>query len=329
MAITRFKRLAASGITSAGTENAQTLYENPSISANATSVIVCNTTDQEQIFNIAVNSENNFQTPPEWIAYNAKIKPNDSSFINTGILLDSTRKFLLVSGTSTGLVFSAFGTEVQSNNTGDYRTLNYGIFQNTEGIKAPVYGSGGGPYPPTGWTGILNGNVDDYFYAITNIPSFYMAGQLYTQCYIGTNTYITFGSGSNVYSGLSEINPPFPKFFLGSADNSAQRISKLNDEKYTRIRYEGLASAAGASAGSPTIVLEITLFNMSLTNNVPVVEVLVGNHNRLSGKTLVASSSVEYANFTMLANNSYVFVGNANGTAWTVYSGYYIANTGY
>jgi hypothetical protein len=74
--------------------------------------------------------------------------------------------------------------------------------------------------------------------------------------------------------------------------------------------------------GSPNIVLEITLFNPSIMNGNNVLELLVGNHSRLSGAAMVANATTAYATYTLSQNQSYVFEGNSNGTSWTIYTGY-------
>lgn len=197
----------------------------------------------------------------------------------------------------------------------------------TAGTKAPVFGANGGTYPPSGWTGLQNASVDDSFVSGT-IPTFTINNTNYTTAYIGSNSYITFGSGSSVYSGLSASNPALNKIHLGAADNSYQRVSTLNGTSFSRFRFEGTASTGG-TVGSPNIVWEATFFNQTLTGSVPAVEILVGTHSRLSGQVGIASTSAYYANFTLSQNQSYVLIGNAAGTAWTVYTGYYFSGTGY
>jgi hypothetical protein len=191
------------------------------------------------------------------------------------------------------------------------------------GTKLPIYGTGGGTYPPTAsWTGIQNASVDDSFLSI-NLPfTFYIAGSGYTTTYMGSNSYLTFGSGSTLFSGLGATSPAVPKFMFGAADNSYQRVSRYAfGSDYQRIRYEGTAATAG-TVGSPNIVLEITLFNPNVMGGNNILELLVGNHSRLSAARMVASSTTQYATYSLVQNQSYVFVGNDNGTSWTIYTGY-------
>ena len=191
------------------------------------------------------------------------------------------------------------------------------------GTKLPIYGTGGGTYPPTGsWTGIQNASVDDSFLTI-NLPfTFYIAGSGYSTTYMGSNTYLTFSAGSSNFNSLGASNPALPKFMFGAADNSYQRVSRYAfGTDYQRIRYEGTASTGG-TVGSPNIVLEITLFNPSLTGGNNVLELLVGNHSRTTGVRMVANSTTQYATYTLTQNQSYVFEGNSNGTSWTIYTGY-------
>ena len=197
------------------------------------------------------------------------------------------------------------------------------------GTKAPVYGANGGPHPPTAsWTAVINFSFDNNYFGVT-IPTFTIASTAYTTAYIGTNTYITFGAGSINSTSLGASNPPYPKVMLGAADNSDQRVSRLiSGTDFTRIRYEGTAATSG-TAGSPNIVYEATFFNPARTGGVPWLEVLFGSHARLTGSAMIASASTSYATYTLAANQSYVFVGNATGTAWTVYTGYYVSGTGY
>jgi len=133
----------------------------------------------------------------------------------------------------------------------------------TAGTKSPTLGAGGhGTYPPSGWTGWNNGSVDDSFVTIT-IPTFTINSTAYTTAYVGSNTYITFGSGSTNYSGLSASNPALNKIHMGSSDNSYQRVSSISSgTDYTRIRYEGTASTGG-TVGSPNIVYEATVLDGS------------------------------------------------------------------
>jgi len=191
------------------------------------------------------------------------------------------------------------------------------------GTKAPIYGAGGGTYPPTAsWTGIQNSSVDDNFLTI-NLPfTFYIAGSGWTQTFMSSNSYITFNVGSAVFNSLGVTNPPYSKFMFGSGDNSYQRVSTFaSGTDYLRIRYEGTAATSG-TVGSPNIVLEITLFNPTITGGNSVLELLVGNHSRTNGVSMVANATTSYANYTIAQNQSYVFVGNSLGTSWTIYTGY-------
>lgn len=191
--------------------------------------------------------------------------------------------------------------------------------------KLPIYGTGGGAYPPSpSWTGLLNQSRDDLFVEISLPFTFYIAGSGYTSTFLSSNTYLTFGSGSLEYISLSASNPPLPKFHFGAGDNSAQRISTFNySNEYTRIRYEGTASTSG-TVGSPNIVLEITLFNPFLFSDRNVLELRVGNHSRTSGQRMVASSTTAYATYAHATNQSYVFIGNGDGTQWNILTGYYV-----
>ena len=189
--------------------------------------------------------------------------------------------------------------------------------------RLPVYGIAGvTTYPPTGWTSIVNGNADDNY---ANVPlpfSVNMYGTAYTNVYPSSNTYITFGTGATNYSGLSASTPAYNKLFFGGADNSYQRVAYYSTEKYVRIRYEGSAATSG-SAGYPTIVVEITIFNPAyVNNNATMIEMLVGNHSATSGIATIANTTGSlYTNYTLTASTSYIFLGDSNGNNFQVFSG--------
>lgn len=135
-----------------------------------------------------------------------------------------------------------------------------------------------------GATGTLlqNGSVDDNFLQVTLPFTINFLGTPYSSIFVGSNSYITFGTGSSVYSNLSASNPALPKIMLGSADNSYQRIYQeitgTTPNRVCRIRYEGTASVGGIT-GSPTIVWE-ALFYENIPNQ---IDIQVGSHARLTG----------------------------------------------
>lgn len=197
----------------------------------------------------------------------------------------------------------------------------YAIIPST---KAPTLGSGGATWPPTDWTSVQNSSVDDTSLMINLAVSFIINNTTYSSVYIGSNSYATFGSGSSAYSSLGSSNPALNKIFFGAADNSYQRVAYRNfGTDYTKIRYEGNGSTSG-TLGSPGIVVELTFFNLANTNNIPLVELLVGNHNRTTGQFGIANTSTYYASDTISANQSYVFQGNTTGTSWSILTGYHI-----
>jgi len=241
---------------------------------------------------------------------------------------EGTEQFLArvrVNSTSGTIIGTSATISINDTSTGTPEPTGYVL---TAGTKAPVFGAGGGTYPPSGWTGLQNGSVDDNF-VNANIPSFTINSTSYTTVSIGSNTYLTFGGGSSAWSGLSSSNPALNKIHMGAADNSYQRVSTVSSgTNFTRIRYEGNGSTSG-TVGSPGIVYEATFFNSTLTGGSPTVEVLFGNHNRTTGQAGIANTSSYYATYSQAANQSYVFVGNSTGTSWTIYTGYYMAGTGY
>jgi hypothetical protein len=119
---------------------------------------------------------------------------------------------------------------------------------------------------------------DGYWTVPLPFPISYL-GNTYNSVFVGTNTYITFGYGSAIYSSISVYNPAYPKIMVSANDNSCQRIyygvEGTAPNRTFRIRYEGTNSTSG-SLGSPNMVYEITFYEA--TNN--QFDVQVGSNAR-------------------------------------------------
>ena len=221
----------------------------------------------------------------------------------------------LRSGSTTGTIINT--TNITVADTSTTPAFIYGFtFTN----KTPVLGStGANPWPPTGWIEVFNGNSDDNAYAIP-IPSTNYTTTARTTAYVGTNAYITFGSGSSVYSSLSASNPNLPKIMMCAADNSLQRLAYITTVNYTKIRFEGTAGTSG-SAGFPTMVYEATFYPSSIRGTNPTIEIVFGDY-RTGGFSGLYSTTARYSTWFPTANTSYALVANNSaGTSWTIYSG--------
>ena len=113
----------------------------------------------------------------------------------------------------------------------------------------------------TGWTQIQSTSRDD---ASLNVPFGFNTSfntTSYNGVYVGSNTYLTFGSGSSNYSGLSVSNPAIPGVHMCAADNSYQKVFyKLDNANTMRVRYEGNNATSG-TVGTPTIVYEAVFYS--------------------------------------------------------------------
>lgn len=217
---------------------------------------------------------------------------------------------------------------------GNYKLLN--------GARLPTLGARGQTtFPETGWTSVISSSGDDASTQVTLPFTWTYNNTGYTSFFPNSNFYITFGSGSTVYSGLASNNPGVNKIFFAGADNSWQRVSTITSgTNYLRLRWEGTSSTSGP-VGSPNIVYEITFFNPANTGSVPIFELLVGVQNRGTATSGIISGL--YSSTALLTGGnlgpfpnrgveqfqSYVAVGNSTGTTWTVYTGYNVGGSGY
>ena len=108
-----------------------------------------------------------------------------------------------------------------------------------------------------------SGNSDDGFWNISLPFTVNFLGGPQTNVFPGTNFYLTFGSGSTVWSGVNVANPNLPKIMWCAKDNSVQRIyhgvEGTSPNRTYRIRMEGNASTSG-TLGSPGMVCEYTFY---------------------------------------------------------------------
>ena len=131
------------------------------------------------------------------------------------------------------------------------------------------------------------GNNDDGFWTLTLPFNIQFAGITTNTIYPSTNTYITFGSGSVVYSNLSVSNPLNLKIMISCADNSCQRLyygtEGSSPNRTYRIRYEG-TNSTGGTAGSPNMVYE-AIFYEETPNQ---IDIHVGSNARITTTSIIS-----------------------------------------
>ena len=109
---TTYKRLGAIA-TSGVIGTADTLYTASNTAATSTissTIIVSNTSGTTQTFSLATSATTSFVTAG-YIAKEATLGPNEFYAFTIGLTLDPACRYLLVSGSSTAVVASAFGVE--------------------------------------------------------------------------------------------------------------------------------------------------------------------------------------------------------------------------
>jgi hypothetical protein len=176
---------------------------------------------------------------------------------------------------------------------------------------------------------IVTGNADDANIIVGNIPfQFYFNGVNYGNgqnggVYIGANGYITFGSGSGAYNGLSVSNPPQPKILLFGSDNSYQKVyaGAINSGNAFVMRYEGNGSGSG-TVNAPGIVWEVTFYKNQK------IQIVIDITNRPTGICGIASTNAYIDNMAgaaYAAKTSYAVSDNGGdhgtGLGWTVATG--------
>ena len=103
------------------------------------------------------------------------------------------------------------------------------------------------------------GNIDDGYYQVPVPFNVSFAGISYSEVFVGTNGYLTFGGGSTEYVNLDGTNPQLPKIMISAADNSVQAIYYsefgVAPNRTFIIRVEGTNSPSGVF-NAPNMVTE-------------------------------------------------------------------------
>lgn len=112
------------------------------------------------------------------------------------------------------------------------------------------------------------GNNDDGYWTLTLPFDITYLGVTSPTIFMGTNSYLTFGSGSTTYFGIDENTPALPKIMVTSEDCSCQRIfygtSGTVGNRIYRLVWEGNSSTSG-TLGSPTIRYEYKFYEATPT----------------------------------------------------------------
>lgn len=182
----------------------------------------------------------------------------------------------------------------------------------------------------SGWTTLQSSSTDDGNREVPLGFNWTINSTQYSSVYVGSNNYITFGSGQNTFSGYNFSTWGIPKIlYTMTSDNSYQYVTYKQFTDYTRIRFEGNASTSG-TVGSGNIVWETTFFNPAAVGNISLVEIRCGSNGRGTQFTMgIAgpSSTTAYASHNSLVNQSVVYVGNSVGNAYTANVGSYVNYT--
>jgi hypothetical protein len=95
---------------------------------------------------------------------------------------------------------------------------------------------------------MTSGGTDDGYVAITLPWEVAWGPNHYSSVFVGTNSYVTFGSGSVTYSGIGFNTPNLPKICIGSGDNSSDRVKYVtynvltSTQPYAGAPVENLAT---------------------------------------------------------------------------------------
>ena len=216
------------------------------------------------------------------------------------------------------------------------------------GLRGGNSQTGNGQLAGGGWTQWEYGFVDDGFTYVpfpSGFGPWYVAGNAYYGCYVGSNGYITFGNGSSTYSGISSTNPPYPKIRFFGMDGQYSGVFSVPGWTGYGGANDGLNGFGGAYYGNQGFVIrwegstsygsgvncicEFTFFDNYNFGFGPynVVEIKYGPWTGGGTGQVDNGGGTTYSNtWSPSAYNSFLVYTNSNGTGSVgVYSPYYIS----
>ena len=150
----------------------------------------------------------------------------------------------------------------------------------TAGTRTAITNSILGAASLTSSTAPTSGTNDDGYWTLTLPFNITYLGTSYSTIYVGTNGYILFGGGTNVYANLGASNPPYRKIMISANDNSCQRIyygvEGSSPNRTYRVRWEGHNNWNGGTLGFPTMLWEATFYESDPTQ----IDIQTGVNNR-------------------------------------------------
>ena len=124
-----------------------------------------------------------------------------------------------------------------------------------------------------------SGSQDDGYWEVSLDWNLNYLGTNYQTLFVGTNSYITLGGGSSVYTNPQNIN--LPKLLVSAADNSAQRIyagsTGTAPNRVGHLIFEGHRRYTGGVLGSPTMRYELKYYE----NDTSRIDVIVETNGRI------------------------------------------------
>ena len=146
------------------------------------------------------------------------------------------------------------------------------------------------------YTGSTLNNSDDNSIEIELPWYITFLGQQYSTVWLGTNSYLTFGSGNDTYNPIMPVSIPQPGIFIASGDNSLQNylygVFTNGENTEFRIRYIGNIDPQYENnhSGYPGIIWE-AVFVSGVTDQ---IKIIVGNNNRNPGGVFGISDGTKW-----------------------------------
>lgn len=161
----------------------------------------------------------------------------------------------------------------------------------------------------------FTGSQDDGYWTF-NLPfTVRYNGSDYTTIYVGTNSYITFGSGSTAYSSLSATNPASNKVLVYAADRSSNSVYwYYNESVFSNSTVFNIKLNCGTTSSTPGTGIQWEIYGNKSNNPISTTS---NPGTKSIDVTIVAGSGGTTGAYTTDTSISSL---GGNGTAWRITS---------
>ena len=164
---------------------------------------------------------------------------------------------------------------------------------------------------------LYSGDFDNEFFEIDLPFEIEFLGESYRKLYLGSNGYITFGSGSTISDSLGFNRPALKKIHLYAGNRRVTKLYTQNLVTSYRIRVEGYDFGSSPTLSAHVYEIEINPFGYVDLNYVNMPQVVSGGIGDGINQFITTWQTTDNTSFRLYtSNSSFVVPNKATATAY-------------